>query len=106
MLRIESPPISKKLSLHADAFQMRSTSPQIAASSVFGGVRGRHVADCQLRPIVSGRGRALRSTLPLGVRGSLQEHERRGHHVLGQLILAGDLAVRSLERGRSPSATM
>ncbi len=67
MLRIESPPRLKKLS-STPTRSTPSTSAQICASVASAPVRGatkRAAAAAK-----SGAGRALRSSLPLGVRGS------------------------------------
>ena len=68
MLRIESPPSLKKLS-STPTSSRRSTSFQICVRACSAGLRGETAALAASRA-TTGRGSALRSTLPCAVRGS------------------------------------
>ena len=82
----EWPPSSKKLSL-APTRATPSTSAQRRGELLLGG-RARGDVGLGVGGVASGAGRALRSTLPLAVRGRASSaHEGRGHHVLGQALL-------------------
>ncbi|MCY1409718.1 hypothetical protein D9M71_250740 [compost metagenome] len=70
---IESPPSSKKLSVRP-TFSSFSTSAQIAAICCSSALCGAMYSPCNW--LASGCGRALRSSLPFGVTGSLSSSSR------------------------------
>ena len=81
--RMESPPRLKKLS------SMPTCSPEHflpdLAHRLLGLVTRSHIGAI---PVTCVRpGRALRSTLPFAVSGSVEHHEPRRHHVVGQSCL-------------------
>ena len=88
MASSEWPPSSKKLSwtpTRSPPEQLGPDPGQRLLDRARGAARSRPLGRRRGRP---GSGRALRSTLPLGVSGSASsDHERRGDHVLGQRLL-------------------
>ncbi|MNI60233.1 hypothetical protein D3C73_1154290 [compost metagenome] len=70
---MESPPSSKKLSSRP-TLSMASTSCQIAARDFSSSLRGATCSRCCWLPSTAGK--ALRSSLPLGVSGSCPRNNR------------------------------
>ena len=91
MLRIESPPSSKKLSSTPTRSHPQHRRPdprQLAARRACAARRPSFPAPAERAP---GRAERARSTLPFGVSGSaVEQHEGRRDHVVGQLLLRED----------------
>ena len=102
MLRIESPPRSKKLSSRADPVEAEDVGPDLRRSGVSVGGARRDVRSAPGAGAGSGSGRARRSTLPFGVSGSSRQgDEHRRHHVRRQEPGPGS---RAAPRRRSAAA--
>ena len=98
MLRIESPPRSKKLSSDADPVHARARRPRCRPAPPRPGCAARRSA-APARAAGPARAGPARSTLPLAVSGSASSATNAdGHHVVGQRPAAASRAARPRRR--------